>query len=113
MFAKVSQFLAIKQSDLEGIVKPITDLCSAIVPVLLTVVGAIGAIGAIYCILLGVKYARARADEPQEHDKTKKALKNAIIGFVLIYVLVRIFVLLAMLQVGLTVFENWWQTYEP
>ncbi len=102
MFAKVSQFLAIKQSDLEGIVKPITDLCYAIVPVLLTVVGAIGA---IYCILLGVKYARA--DEPQEHDKTKKALKNAIIGFVLI------FVLLAMLQVGLTVFENWWQTYEP
>ncbi len=88
------------QTDLEKIVKPILDICNVLVPVLLTVVGAIGA---IYCILLGIKYARA--DEPQEHDKAKKALKNAIIGFVLI------FVLLAMLQVGLAVFEPWWSTY--
>ncbi len=90
----------ISQNDLEKIVKPILDLCSVLVPVLLSVVGAVGM---IYCILLGVKYARA--DEPQEHDKCKKALKNAIIGFVLI------FVLLAMLQVGLSVFENWWESY--
>lgn len=91
---------AISKTDLEKIVKPITDVCSVLVPVLL---GVVGSIGAIYCILLGVKYARA--DEPQEHDKAKKALKNAIIGFVLI------FVLLAMLQVGLSVFMNWYTTY--
>ncbi len=91
---------AMSQGDLEKIVKPILDICDTLVPVLLAVVGSIGA---IYCIFLGVKYARA--DEPQEHDKTKKALKNAIIGFVLI------FVLLAMLQVGLSVFEKWWPTY--
>jgi hypothetical protein len=91
---------SMSQGDLEKIVKPILDICDTLVPVLLAVVGSIGA---IYCILLGVKYARA--DEPQEHDKTKKALKNAIVGFVLI------FVLLAMLQVGLSVFEKWWPTY--
>ncbi len=88
------------QGDLEKIVKPILDVCDVLVPVLL---GVVGSIGAIYCILLGVKYAKA--EEPQDHDKAKKALKNAIIGFVLI------FVLLAMLQVGLTVFEKWWPTY--
>ena len=88
------------QGNLEKIVKPILDVCDVLVPVLLSVVGSIGA---IYCIILGVKYARA--DEPQEHDKAKKALKNAIIGFVLI------FILLAMLQVGLTVFENWYPNY--
>ena len=93
-------FLAISESELTKIVQPILDVCKVLVPVLLSVVGAIGA---IYCILLGVKYARA--DEPQEHDKTKKALKNAIIGFVLI------FILLAMLQVGLVVFEQWWPNY--
>ncbi len=88
------------QSDLEKIVAPILDVCRVLVPVLLAVVGSIGA---IYCIVLGVKYARA--EEPQDHDKAKKALKNAIIGFVLI------FVLLAMLQVGLSVFEGWYTQY--
>ncbi len=91
---------AISESELTKIVQPILDVCKVLVPVLLSVVGAVGA---IYCILLGVKYARA--DEPQEHDKMKKALKNAIIGFVLI------FVLLAMLQVALVIFGNYWTQY--
>lgn len=91
---------ALTQQELQKIVKPLLDVCNVLVPVLL---GVVGAVGAIYCIVLGVKYARA--DEPQDHDKAKKALKNAIVGFVLI------FVLLAMLQVGLSVFEGWWQTY--
>ncbi len=93
-------FFSVSNPELTKIVQPILDVCNTLVPVLLSVVGAIGA---IYCILLGVKYARA--DEPQEHDKMKKALKNAIVGFVLI------FVLLAMLQVGLVVFEQWWTNY--
>jgi len=53
--------------------------------------------------LLGVKYARA--SEPQEHENAKKSLQHAIVGFVLI------FVLLIMLQVGVTIFTDWWQGY--
>ena len=46
----------------------------------------VGALGALYCIVLGVKYAKA--EEPQEREKAKGALKNAVIGFVLIFVLI-------------------------
>ncbi|MCR5338268.1 MAG: pilin, partial [Lachnospiraceae bacterium] len=44
------------------------------------------AAGALYCVVLGVKFAKAA--EPQEREKAKTALKNAIIGFVLIFVLI-------------------------
>lgn len=92
--------LAISSNDMEKIVKPVMEVCNVLVPVLLAVVGAVGA---IWCILLGVKYARA--DDPQEHEKAKKGLINAIIGFVMI------FVLLIMLQVGLGIFTEWWSNY--
>ena len=46
----------------------------------------VGAAGALYCVVLGVKFAKA--EEPQEREKTKGALKNAIIGFFLIFVLI-------------------------
>lgn len=59
----------------------------------------VGALGVIYCILLGVKFAKA--EEPQDREKAKGALKNAIIGFVLIFVL--IFVLMK----GLPAMTNW------
>ena len=88
---------AITQGQIEGIVKPLTDIIGVVVPVLL---GLVASIGAIWCILLGVKYAKA--EDPQEHEKAKNALKNAIIGFVLI------FVLLIMLNVGFEVFKNYW-----
>ncbi|MGN1060297.1 MAG: Mbov_0395 family pilin-like conjugal transfer protein [Candidatus Coproplasma sp.] len=91
---------SISSNDMTKIVKPVLDVCNVLVPVLLSVVGAVGA---IYCILLGVKYAKA--DDPQEHEKAKKGLKNAIIGFVLI------FILLIMLQVGLSIFTEWWSNY--
>ncbi len=93
--------LALSQNDLTRIVQPILDVCKILVPVLLAVVGSVGM---IYCIVLGVRYAKA--DEPQEHEKCKKSLKNAIIGFVLI------FVLLIMLQVGVTIFTDWYTNYE-
>ncbi len=93
-------FLAISSNDMEKIVKPVLEVCKVLVPVLL---GVVGAVGAIWCILLGVKYAKA--DDPQEHEKAKKGLINAIIGFVLI------FVLLIMLQVGLSIFTEWWSGY--
>lgn len=91
---------SISQSDMTKIVQPVLDVCNVLVPVLLAVVGSVGA---IWCIVLGVKYAKA--DDPQEHEKAKKGLKNAIIGFVII------FILLVMLQVGLSIFTNWWSNY--
>lgn len=89
---------SITSNDLEPVAQPIIDICQAVLPVLLAVVGAIGA---IWCVVLGVKLAKA--DDPQEHEKAKKGLKNAIIGFVLI------FVLLIALNVGLSVFVKWYQ----
>lgn len=92
---------AISVDEINKIVAPILEICEVLVPVLLSVVGALGA---LYCILLGVKYAKA--DDPQEHEKAKNGLKNAIIGFVLI------FVLLIMLEVGINVFSDWLASHE-
>ena len=88
-------------TDLNSIIQPVLDLCNTLVPVMLAVVGAVGA---LWCILLGVKYAKA--DDPQEHEKAKKGLVNAIVGFVLI------FILLIMLNIGTNVLTEWWRGYE-
>ena len=88
-------------NDMNSIVQPILDICQTLVPIMLAVVGAVGA---LWCILLGVKYAKA--DDPQEHEKAKKGLVNAIVGFVLI------FVLLIMLNIGTEIFTEWWSTYD-
>lgn len=66
-----------------SVVAPIVSLLNSVMGPLLAIVGALGA---LYCVILGVKYAKA--DEPQEREKAKGALKNAIIGFVLIFVLI-------------------------
>ena len=68
MFSKVSE--------------PIVNLINSLMTPLLAIVGAAGA---IFCVILGVKFAKA--EEPQDREKAKGALKNAIIGFVLIFVL--------------------------
>ena len=88
-------------TDLNSIIQPVLDLCQTLVPIMLAVVGAVGA---LWCILLGVKYAKA--DDPQEHEKAKKGLVNAIVGFVLI------FILLIMLNIGTSVLTEWWSSYE-
>lgn len=94
-------FNAISVDEINKIIAPIIEICEVLVPVLLSVVGALGA---LYCILLGIKYAKA--DDPQEHEKAKNGLKHAIIGFVLI------FVLLIMLKVGINVFSEWLASHE-
>ena len=63
-------------------VQPVVSLIKNMLSPLLALVGAVGA---IYCVILGVKYARA--EEPQDREKAKGALKNAIIGFLLIFIL--------------------------
>ncbi len=76
--------------------KPIVSLInSATGPVLAIVV----ALGAIYSIFLGVKLAKA--EEPQDKMKAKGQLKNAIIGFLLI------FVLIVVLRVATGPMVNW------
>ena len=88
-------------NDMTSIVQPVLDICKTLVPIMLAVVGAVGG---LWCILLGVKYAKA--EDPQEHEKAKKGLVNAIVGFVLI------FILLIMLNIGTQVLTDWWAGYE-
>jgi len=92
---------AMSKKDLENIVKPLMDVLGVLVPVLL---GVVGAVGAVWVIFLGVKFAKA--EEPQDHEKAKSNLKNAIIGFVLI------FVLLVALEIAINVFTQWYSTYD-
>lgn len=70
-------------ADLEKVTEPIIGLVNQVLNVLIPLIAAVGA---VFCISLGVKYARA--EEPQEREKAKQHLKNAIIGFVLIFILV-------------------------
>ena len=65
------------------IAAPIVSLINSLMEPLLLIVGALGS---IYCVILGVKYAKA--EEPQDREKAKGALKNAVVGFVLIFVLI-------------------------
>ncbi|MEG1687046.1 MAG: pilin [Angelakisella sp.] len=91
--------LTASNNPFDAMVRPIVGLLDMVVtPALLLV----GALGTIYCILLGVKLAKA--EEPQERDKAKNSLKNAIIGFVLI------FVLIIALKAGLPAMSNWLNT---
>lgn len=69
-------------SELNKVAQPIVDLINTMLTVVLTIVGAVGA---IYCVFLGIKFAKA--EEPQDREKAKDHLKNAIIGFVLIFIL--------------------------
>ena len=74
---------AVLSVDFSSAATPIVDLINSILSPLIAVVGALGA---IWCVLLGVKLAKA--DEPQEREKAKMALKNAIVGYLLIFILV-------------------------
>ena len=69
--------------ELEKITQPIIELLRSIMGVAL---GVVVAVGALYCIVLGVKFAKA--EEPQDREKAKSHLQNAVIGFVLIFVLI-------------------------
>ena len=65
------------------IAAPIVSLLNSLMEPLIMIVGALGS---LYCVILGVKFAKA--EEPQDREKAKGALKNAVVGFVLIFVLI-------------------------
>ena len=94
--SSVSVAFASMESSFNTVVAPVVELINSLVNPFLAVVGAVGA---LYCIVLGVKYARA--EEPQEREKAKGSLKNAVIGFILI------FVLLVILKLLMPVMQNW------
>ena len=75
---------------------PIVALLEMALGPALTIVGALGA---IYCIFLGAKLAKA--EEPQDREKAKNALKNAVVGFLLI------FVLIVVLRLGMGAMQEW------
>ena len=63
----------------------VTPVINLLNNMLSPLIGLVGAVGAIYCVILGAKFAKA--EEPQDREKAKGALKNAIIGFLLIFIL--------------------------
>ena len=83
-------------TDFSKVSTPIVDLINSLLTPILAIVGAVGT---IYCVVLGVKFAKT--EEPQEHEKAKTHLKNAIIGFVLI------FILMAALKLSMPVMKTW------
>ena len=62
-------------------------------------IGLVGSIGMIYCIVLGIKVAKA--DEAGSREKAKKDLIGAIIGFV------TIFVLIVALKIAMPILQDW------
>ncbi len=83
-------------TDYDKVVNPVITLLNNLLGPFL---GVVGAVGVLYCVLLGVKFAKA--EEPQDREKARTHLKNAIIGFVLI------FVLIVMLKIGMSVMLDW------
>ena len=83
-------------ANFDSITKPIVELINSLLSPALAIVGAVGS---LYCVVLGVKYAKA--EEPQDREKAKSHLKNAVIGFVLI------FVLMLALKLSMPILQQW------
>lgn len=84
------------QPDFDNVTAPIIGLLNSL---LTPAIALVGAVGTLYCVFLGVKFAKA--EEPQEREKAKAHLRNAIIGFVLI------FVLIVALRQALPILQDW------
>ena len=83
-------------TNFDSVTTPIVGLINSLLTPVLAIVGAVGS---LYCVLLGVKYAKA--EEPQDREKAKGHLKSAIIGFVLI------FVLMLALKLAMPILQQW------
>lgn len=85
--------------DFAPIVKPVIDVLNAI---LWPMIAVVGAAGTIYCVVLGVRIAKA--DDLNAREKAKRDLLGAVIGFVLI------FVLIIALKLALPILQDWVKT---
>ena len=99
MLSAVAMTVSSFAADFSTVYQPIVELLNSLLGPLLAIVSAVGM---LYCVLLGVKFAKA--EEPQEREKAKGHLKNAIIGFALI------FVLILALNLLLPVMKSWVNT---
>ena len=86
-------------TSFDEVVDPIVELINSMLGPMLAIVGAVGS---LYCVILGIKFAKA--EEPQDREKAKSHLKGAIIGFVLI------FVLMLALKLSMPILQNWVMT---
>lgn len=75
--------------NIEQAMSPVYTFFSVVMPILL---GVVFLIGTIKCISLGIAYSKS--DENGTHEKAKKDLINAIVGFVIIFVLIGVMYLL-------------------
>ena len=73
----------VTQSEEHGAVSPIYDFLDAFGPILISMLVGIGA---IYCIILGVQYAKA--EKGDERETAKKKAVNAAVSFGVIIILV-------------------------
>ncbi len=96
VMAPVTTYASNKNLDVSEASNTIVAMINSLLAPILAIVGAVGT---LYCVLLGVKFAKA--EEPQDREKAKTHLKNAIIGFVLI------FVLIVALNLMMPQFEKW------
>lgn len=71
-----------KKSDTSGTVSPIYDFLDTFGPAL---IGILLGVGSLYCIILGVQYAKA--EKGDERDVAKKKAVNAAISFGIIIIL--------------------------
>ena len=99
-FLATPAFAEGNETNFDSITNPIVDLINSLLTPALAIVGAIGS---LYCVVLGVKYAKA--EEPQDREKAKGHLKSAIIGFVLI------FVLMLALKLSMPILQDWVRRY--
>ena len=96
VFMAAPAYAAETGTNFDDVTKPIVELINSLLSPVLAIVGAVGT---LYCVVLGVKYAKA--EEPQDREKAKGHLKSAIIGFVLI------FVLMLALKLGMPILQDW------
>ena len=96
VFATGASGEATTGTNFDTVTKPIVDLINSMLSPILAIVGAVGS---LYCVVLGVKYAKA--EEHQDREKEKGHLKSAIIGFVLI------FVLMLALKLAMPILQDW------
>jgi len=70
---------------MDGMEKILVNLMDVIAKVMPAATAIIGALGLLYAIILGSKYASA--GNPEELQKVKQQIKNAIIGIFLLFIL--------------------------